>query len=141
MKSASNAVYDIKLHIVFVVKYRRNVLTEEMLASVSEVLQNGLESWRCELLVVGGAADHLHLTVGIHPALNIADLIGNLKSISSRHLRKEYEVEIKKYLSKDAFWHRAYFVGSVGQTTPETINEYVQSQGETDKRGRPRRQS
>jgi putative transposase len=140
MKSASNAIYEIQLHIVFVVKYRRKILTEAMLASVSGVLKNTLESWRCELIEVGGEADHLHLLIGIHPALNIADLIGNLKSISSRHLRKDYEGEIKKYLWKDAFWHRAYYVGSIGKTTIETIKSYVQNQGETDKPGRPRRQ-
>jgi putative transposase len=140
MKSASNAVYEIQLHIVFVVKYRRKVLTEAMLSSVAEVLKNTLESWRCELIEVGGEADHLHLLIGIHPALNIADLIGNLKSISSRHLRKDYEVEIKQYLWKDAFWHRAYYVGSVGKTTLETIKNYVKNQGESDKPGRPRRQ-
>ena len=140
MKSASNAVYEIQLHIVFVVKYRRKVLTEAMLSSVAQVLKNTLESWRCELIEVGGEADHLHLLIGIHPALNIADLIGNLKSISSRHLRKEHAAETPQYLWKDAFWHRAYYVGSVGKTTLEMIKKYVQNQGETDKPGRPRRQ-
>lgn len=140
LKSASNAVYEIQLHIVFVVKYRRQVLTETMLKSVAEVLRNGLESWRCELIEVGGEADHLHLLIGIHPALNISELIGNLKAISSRHLRKEYAAEIKQYLWKDAFWHRAYYVGSVGKTTLETIKRYVQNQGTGNKPGRPRRQ-
>lgn len=140
MKSASNAVYEIQLHIVFVVKYRRKVLTDAMLSSVVDVFRKGLDAWRCELIEMGGEADHLHLLIGIHPALNIADLIGNLKSISSRHLRKEYETEIKKFLWKDAFWHRAYYVGSVGNTTLETIKQYVQNQGETDKPGRKRRQ-
>ncbi len=140
LKSASNAVYEIQLHIVFVVKYRRKVLTDTMLKSVTEVLRNGLESWRCELIEVGGEADHLHLLISIHPALNISELIGNLKAISSRHLRKEYAAEIKQYLWKDAFWHRAYYVGSVGKTTLETIKRYVQNQGTGNKPGRPRRQ-
>ena len=122
------------------VKYRRQVLTDTMLKSVTEVLRNGLESWRCELIEVGGEADHLHLLIGIHPALNISELIGNLKAISSRHLRKEYAAEIKQYLWKDAFWHRAYYVGSVGKTTLETIKRYVQNQGTGNKPGRPRRQ-
>jgi putative transposase len=140
MKSASNAVYEIQLHIIFVVKYRRKVLTEAMLSSLEGVFRKGLEAWRCELLELGGEDDHIHLLIGIHPALNIADLIGNLKSISSRHLRKAFEPEIKQYLWKDAFWHRAYYVGSVGQTTLETIKAYVQNQGKTDKPGRPRQQ-
>lgn len=138
MKSASNAVYEIHLHIVFVVKYRRKIITETMLSSLKDVLAKGLSAWRCELLEFGGEEDHVHLLIGIHPALNIADLIGNLKSISSRHLRKDYEPEIQKYLWKDAFWHRAYYVGSVGKTTLETIQAYVQNQGQTDKPGRRR---
>lgn len=140
MKSASNAVCEIQLHIVFVVKYRRKVLTEAMLNSVADVFRKGLEAWRCNLIEVGGEADHLHLLIGIHPALNIADLIGNMKSISSRHLRKEYSAEIKAQPWKDAFWHRAYYVGSVGNTTLETIKQYVKNQGETNKPGRRRRQ-
>lgn len=140
MKSASNAVHEIQLHIVFVVKYRRKVLSEDMRNSVSKVFRQGLSAWRCELIEVGGEADHIHLLVGIHPALNISDLIGNLKSTSSRHLRKTYEKEIKAHLWKDAFWHRAYYVGSVGNTTLETIKSYVQNQGTTNKPGRKRQQ-
>jgi putative transposase len=111
-----------------------------MLSSVATVIRGGLNSWRCELLEVGGEADHLHLLISIHPALNISELIGNLKSISSRHLRKEYATEIKKYLWKDAFWNRAYYVGSLGKTPLETIKRYVQNQGTSNKPGRSRRQ-
>jgi putative transposase len=140
VKSASNAVFEIQLHIVFVVKYRRKVLTPAMLTSTIEVLRGGLTAWRCELIEAGGESDHLHLLVSIHPALNISELIGNLKAITSRHLRKVYEPEISEKLWKDAFWHRAYYVGSVGKTTLETIKSYVQNQGVHTKPGRPRRQ-
>ncbi|MHB1564739.1 MAG: transposase, partial [Leptospirillum sp.] len=33
-------------------------------------------------------------------------------------------------------WHRAYYVGSVGGATLETVRRYVESQGTTEKAGR-----
>ncbi|MBW8073157.1 MAG: IS200/IS605 family transposase, partial [Ferrovum sp.] len=34
-----------------------------------------------------------------------------------------------KFYSKPLFWHRAYFVGSVGGATLETVRAYVDAQG------------
>ena len=62
MKSASNAVYEIQLHIIFVVKYRRKALSNEMLASLKGVFAKALHAWRCELVELGGEVDHVRMT-------------------------------------------------------------------------------
>ncbi|HVC49002.1 MAG TPA: transposase, partial [Burkholderiales bacterium] len=36
---------------------------------------------------------------------------------------------VKFYCAKPLFWHRAYFVGSVGGATLETVRAYVDAQG------------
>ncbi len=79
MISASHAVYSLRLHIVFVTKYRRKTLTPEMLEVLREVFREILNGWRWILIEFGGEADHVHLLVAIHPALNISTLINNLK--------------------------------------------------------------
>lgn len=127
-KSLSHAVYSLRLHIVFVTKYRREVLTEELLSYAKAAFAENLEHWRCQLIEFGGASDHVHLLVEIHPALNISTLINNLKSASSRRLRGEFANHIKKFYWKNFFWHRAYYVGSVGNVTLETIQRYVEQQ-------------
>ena len=128
-KSSSHAVFSIKLHIVFVTKYRRKALTPELLEFLKTSFEEILKSWRCTLLEFRGEEDHVHLLVDIHPALDISTLINNLKSASARKARNEFAVHLAKFYWKPLFWHRAYYVGSVGGATLETVKAYVEAQG------------
>lgn len=65
MMSASHAVYSLRLHIVFVTKYRRKTLAPELLDALREAFAEILTDWRCTLIEFGGEADHVHLLVGI----------------------------------------------------------------------------
>ncbi len=132
-KSLSHAVYLLRLHIVFVTKYRRKVFTPALLSYAREVFANILSDWRCSLIEFGGEEDHVHLLVDIHPSLNISTLINNLKSASSRRIRNAYSEHISRIYWKPLLWHRAYYVGSVGTVTPDTILWYVKNQGTREK--------
>jgi putative transposase len=126
----------LRLHVVFVTKYRRKVLSGEMLDYLKTAFTEILSGWRCSLLEFGGEEDHVHLLVDIHPALDISDLINNLKSASSKRLRRVYADRIRRFYWKPVFWHRAYYVGSVGNVTLDVIRKYVEQQGTMEK---PRR--
>ena len=128
-KSSSHAVFNLKLHIVFVTKYRRKTLSPDLLAYLETAFSEVLSAWRCKLLEFGGEADHVHLLVGIHPALDISVLINNLKTASARRARNRFAEHLAPFYSKPLFWHRAYFVGSVGGATLETVRAYVDAQG------------
>ena len=129
-KSSSHAVYSIKLHVVFVTKYRRKTLTPELLEYLREAFGEILAAWRCSLLEFGGEADHVHLLADIHPALDISVLVNNLKTASARRARNRFAEHLAVfYPKKPLFWHRAYFVGSVGGATLETVRAYVDAQG------------
>ncbi|MDP1959905.1 MAG: IS200/IS605 family transposase [Methylotenera sp.] len=81
------------------------------------------------MIEFGGEADHVHLLVDIHPALDISILINNLKTASARKTRNRFEAHLAQFYYKPLFWHRAYFVGSVGGATLETVRAYVDAQG------------
>ena len=126
--SSSHAVYNIKLHIVFVTKYRRKTLSPELLDYLRGALSDCLTAWRCSLMEFGGEADHVHLLIDIHPALDISVLINNLKTASARRARARFVGHLATFYSKPLFWHRAYYVGSVGGATLETVRAYVDAQ-------------
>jgi len=88
-----------------------------------------LTAWRCKLIEFGGEEDHIHLPIDIHPALDISVLINNLKTASARRARARFVDHLGKFYWKPLFWHRAYFVGSVGGATLETVRAYVDAQG------------
>ena len=81
------------------------------------------------MIEFGGEADHVHLLVGIHPALNRSTLINNLKSASSRRMRNRFADHLAKFYCNPYFWPRAYYVGSVGGASLETVKRYVAAQG------------
>ncbi|PIP80596.1 MAG: IS200/IS605 family transposase [Gammaproteobacteria bacterium CG22_combo_CG10-13_8_21_14_all_40_8] len=138
-KSASNAVYNIQLHIVFVTKYRRKALSPELLDYLRVSFEEILQAWRCELLEFGGESDHVHMLVSIHPALDISVLINNLKTASARRARNRFAEHLRQFYWKPLFWHRAYFVCSVGGATLETVKAYVERQGTVEHAQRKRK--
>ncbi|SMC03150.1 putative transposase [Sulfobacillus thermosulfidooxidans DSM 9293] len=135
MKSASLVVYSLRLHIVFVTKYRRPILTPELLHALRGAFEEILSDWRCTLIDFEGEADHVHLFISIHPALNISTLVNNLKSASSRRMRHHFAEHLAKFYQKPYFWHRAYYVASAGEVSLDTIKRYVEAQG-TQERAR-----
>jgi len=94
--SAAHAVYARRLPIVLGTKYRRTAFTpalrEALRAAFAELRADG----RCTLTECGGAADHVHLLVGIPPALLIATWIHNLKSASSCRRRNRFADHLRK---------------------------------------------
>ena len=71
----------------------------------------------------------MHLLVDVHPALDLSVLINNLKTASARRTRNRFADHLAPFYSKPLFWHRAYFVGSVGGASLETVRAYVDAQG------------
>jgi putative transposase len=69
------------------------------------------------------------MLVDIHPALNISALINNLKTASARRTRNRFAEHLAPFYRKSLFWSRAYFVGSVGRATLETVRAYAELQG------------
>ncbi|WP_061959996.1 IS200/IS605 family transposase [Cupriavidus pauculus] len=125
----AHAVYNLKLHIVFVTKYRRKTLTPDLLAYLKNAFADILTAWRCALVEFGGEPDHVHLLISIHPALDISVLINNLKTATARRARNRFAEHLGRFYWKPFFWHRAYFVSSVGGASLETVKAYVERQG------------
>jgi len=128
-KSSSHAVYDLKLHLVFVTKYRRPCLNDAVRAYLQTAFTEILADWRCTLIEFGGEADHVHLLIAVHPALNLSTLVNNLKTASARRARNRFAEHLAAFYQKPLFWHRAYYVGSVGSASRETVRAYVEAQG------------
>jgi putative transposase len=104
-------------------------LTPALLDYLETAFSEILGAWRCKLLQFGGESDHIHMLVDIHPALNISVLINNLKTASARRARNRFAEHLALFYKKPLFWHRAYYLGSVGGATLEQVRAYVEAQG------------
>ena len=67
LKTSNHAVYSLHYHVILTVKYRHKCITGQMLERLREIFSDVSRSWRCELVELGGEADHVHLLVQAHP--------------------------------------------------------------------------
>ena len=128
MKSHYHCVYKLTYHLVLVTKYRRKCFTNEMLNRLEEVVRKNCQDWEIVLLEFNGEADHIHLLLEMHPNIMPSKFINNLKTVSSRLIRKEFEEELKPYYWKPVLWTRAYCLLTTGGATIDVIREYIQNQ-------------
>lgn len=122
------ATFNLTVHIIFVTKYRRKVLTKAMLESLEFYFLDILKRWDCQLLEFNGERDHIHMLVSLKPDKRISDLIANLKSTSCKNLWRDYPELSRTYWGKKVLWLPSYFVASCGGVTIEQLEKYVQKQ-------------
>ena len=76
------------------------------------------------LLALETDIDHVHCFVSAPPKDSPAKIVGLLKGYSSRMVRKAFPVLAKK-TGPDHLWTSAYYVGTAGQVSAETIRRYI----------------
>ncbi|MEQ1128601.1 IS200/IS605 family transposase [Acinetobacter johnsonii] len=128
MKSHYHCVYKLTYHLVLVTKYRKKCLSNEMLNRLEEIVKKNCADWEIDLLEFKGEADHIHLLLEMHPNIMPSKFINNLKTVSSRLIRKEFEEELKPYYWKPVLWTRAYCLLTTGGATIDVIREYIKNQ-------------
>lgn len=74
--------------------------------------------------------DHVHVMMEIPPKYSIADVVKELKSYSSIHLRKRFKF-IDEIYQRSGIWSTGYFVSTVG-LNEERIRKYIEFQNKKD---------
>jgi putative transposase len=124
----NRSVYSLNIHLVLVTKYRRQVITADIWRRLKEIFEATCSKWRCTLKEFNGETDHVHLVISFPPDVQVSTLVGNLKTVSSRLIRKEFADWISRFYRKPVFWSGAYFVASCGGITLEHLKKYVEQQ-------------
>jgi len=127
-KQGYRCVYSLNIYLVLVTKYRRKLINQAVLNRLHEIFDSTCQKWGCELTEFNGELDHVHLLMSYPPDVAISKFVNNLKTVSSRLIRKEFREYVDSVYSKPVFWTGAYFVASTGGATLEQIKAYVESQ-------------
>ena len=128
-KSHWHCVFHLKFHLVLVTKYRKKCLTDKMLARLRELCEHVCKKWDVELVEFGGESDHVHLLLDMHPNAALSRFVNNLKTVTSRLLRKEFSKHLASFYDKPVLWTRAYCIISAGGAPLSVLSDYIQKQG------------
>ena len=122
-----HSVTKLQVHLIFTTKYRRRVMTPEVLQSVLATLGIAASDLGCTLLEADGEADHVHLLVSYPPKVSISEMVNRFKTRSSRKIREEYP-GILEGGRTGLFWARSSFACTVGSADREVFEKYMEKQ-------------
>ena len=126
-------VYNINYHIIWCVKYRKKVLTEEVEVMLRAILQDiGAENGFTVVDAQAGEQDHVHCFVSAPPKLSITFLVKHFKGTSALRLFRMFP-ELREQLWGHQLWSSSYFVETIGSTSEENIRRYIASQDKKPK--------
>ena len=126
-----HCAYQIHYHIVFPVKYRKALLTDEIVRTIKEITEELQERYEFEMEQLGCDKNHIHLLCSLHPKYAPGQFVRLFKSIIARQLFARFP-SLKKELWGGEFWTDGYYVGTVGERGSwAAVEKYVREQGMT----------
>ena len=119
----------IALHLILVVKYRKQLLIGDLgqfikdsTLEISEVSDFSVEEIEID-------KDHIHILMRISPKYSVSQHVRNIKQMTTSRIWRAFPVLKKQFWLEKTFWSDGYFVCSVGNASSETIRKYIQEQG------------
>jgi putative transposase len=128
IKRTKHAVYDLKYHLVWIPKYRKNVMGGEVSEYLKEIFQRIAEEYEFKIDTMEVVEDHVHIFVEVPPRYSPSQVVQIFKSVSAREMFRKFP-KLKKQLWAGEFWSDGYFVRSVGdKVTAGIIRKYIEYQ-------------
>ena len=118
----SNTYTQLIIQLVFAVKGRKSFISEtweeELYKYITAVVQND----RHKMLAINGMPDHIHILIGLNPAISISDLVKDIKRSSNNWINE-------KRLIKNKFeWQSGFGAFSYSRSHLDKVYKYIQKQ-------------
>ena len=121
-----HVVHDTRYHPVWMPKYHKWILREEIRDAARELFEEILGARDCEIEEMEIASDHVHIFTSMPPRYSIGQMVRVLKAASAKGIFRRFP-EVKRELWGGEFWEDGYFARTVGdRVTSETIKRYIQ---------------
>ncbi|MCL4485943.1 MAG: IS200/IS605 family transposase [Nitrospirae bacterium] len=109
---------DLKVHLVWIPKYRKPVLTGDIAIRVRDLIRQIVMEHELEIIRGKVASDHIHVFLSCRAHQDKSQIAQRLKGISPRVLLQEYPHLRKKFWGRH-FWARGFLAVSSGTITDE----------------------
>ncbi len=130
-RRTSHTIYDNKFHIVWITKYRKKILKDEIGHRLREIIRQICSTDKVDILKGAIGPDHVHLLLEIPPYMAVSRVVQHLKGESSRKLQMEYP-HLKKQFWGQHLWAIGYFCATTGNITEDTVKKYIEEQGASE---------
>lgn len=112
----------IYIQYVFAVKGRENLLQKPWRDDVFKYMAGIIQGKNQKPIIVNGVADHVHVFVGLKPAMAISDLIRDIKNNSSNFINDQ------KFVKGRFSWQEGYGAFSYAHSQLNDVYQYILNQ-------------
>ena len=109
-------------HVILRTKYNQPTLTLEHDAKLYGYILGIVKNKKSVLYRINGMEDHLHLLVGIHPSISVADFVRDVKSSTAKWLRGNDFFPLFKSFSE------GYAALTYSMSEKEKVINYIKNQ-------------
>ena len=124
-RHSTHSVHSLSVHIVWVTKYRYDVLKGDPQLRCREIIRQVCNMLDVQIIKGVVSSNHIHLHVNYTPQLCVSDIVKRIKGRSARILLQEFP-ELKRRYWGGHFWGIGYGCWSTGNITDEMINQYLE---------------
>ena len=122
--------YSLKVHIVLVTKYRKQLLQGSIADDVKQKILDKANTRSYEIIAMETDKDHIHFLLSYDATDRVCDIVKIVKQETTYYLWQKYNsVLSKQYWKKKIFWSDGYFACSIGEVSSTTIQKYIENQG------------
>ena len=122
--------YSLKVHIVLVTKYRKQLLKGSIADDVKQKIFDIANTRGYEIIAMEADKDHMHFLISYDTTDRVCDIVKIVKQETTYYLWQKYGSFLsKQYWKKRMFWSDGYFACSIGEVSSATIQKYIESQG------------
>ncbi len=112
----------ILIHLIFSTKNREVFITEEIEKELHPYMATIFRGMKSPSLTIGGTTDHVHVLFSLSRVINIADLVEEVKTESSKWIKTK-GAEFRNF-----HWQRGYGAFSIGQSQLSSVKRYIARQ-------------
>lgn len=133
VRKAAHCSYRIRYHLVFVVKYRKSLIDDQVFEYLKNVCKGIQERYFIWFEAIGHENNHVHMVIEAAPKYSPSRIIQICKSILAKQIFKRFP-EIKDELWGGEFWTDGGHVDTIGDGRAlVAVKNYVLNQGRDEK--------
>ena len=121
-------MYNLNYHIIFVTKYRHNVLIGEIEEYAKLRLKDLCILYGWGLISIELMPDHIHIFVSAEPKISPLAIASTLKSILTVDIFRKFTILKQKYFWGSGLFSRGCYYGSAGTVSAASIKKYIEEQ-------------
>ena len=120
--------YSLKVHIILVTKYHKQLLKGSIADDVKQKILDIANTRGYEIIAIETDKDHIHFLLSYGTADRVCDIVKIVKQETTYYLWQKYSLVLsRQYWKKKILWSDSYFVCSIGEVLSIIIRKYIEN--------------